>query len=395
MDVFLGEWLNLLLRWAHLIVGIGWIGTSFYFMALDYTLLKRERMNPGVMGTSWQVHGGGFYHVEKYTVAPATLPEVLHWFKWEAYLTWATGFGLLIVQYYVHAQAFLIDPAVMPLEPWQAIAISVVSLAAGWFIYDGLCRTKIGENTVLLALSVFALILIASVLYTKVFSGRGAFIHIGSLIGTIMAVNVFGVIIPNQKKMIAQMIAGQTPEPRFGAIGKQRSVHNNYLTLPVLLMMVSQHYPFLFTHPQSWLVVALILLSGGVIRHVLNRIDAGDDWNAYSWGLPAAAIALMAAIYVTAPQPRAATGAAAAVSDPEALAISQKHCVSCHARAPLHPAFKEPPKNMPLETVPELRRFAQQIYLQTVQNRAMPLGNQTGMTDEERASLGRWVNGLK
>ena len=204
-------------------------------------------MNPGVLGTAWQVHGGGFYHVEKYTVAPPTLPDVLHWFKWEAYLTWVTGFGLLIVQYYFHADAFLIDPGVMPLEPWQAIAISVASLAAGWFIYDGLCRTKVGENTALLALSVFALILIASVLYTKVFSGRGAFIHVGALVGTIMAVNVFGVIIPNQKKMIAQMIAGQTPDARYGEIGKQRSIHNNYLTLPVLLMMVSQHYPFLFT----------------------------------------------------------------------------------------------------------------------------------------------------
>jgi uncharacterized membrane protein len=394
MDVFLGEWLNLLLRWAHLIVGIGWIGTSFYFMALDYTLMKRERMNPGVMGTAWQVHGGGFYHVEKYTVAPATLPDVLHWFKWEAYLTWATGFGLLIVQYYFHAGAFLIDPAVMPLAPWQAIAISVVSLAAGWFVYDGLCRSRVGDNTVLLALSVFALILIAAVLYTKVFSGRGAFIHVGSLIGTIMAVNVFGVIIPNQKKMITQMIAGQTPEARFGAIGKQRSVHNNYLTLPVLLMMVSQHYPFLFTHPQSWLVVALILISGGVIRHVLNRIDAGDDLNAYGWGFPAAAIVLMSAIYVTAPASRVST-TGDAISDQQALAISQKHCVNCHAREPAHPAFKEPPKNMPLETVPELRRFAQQIYLQTVQNRAMPLGNQTGMTEEERAALGRWLNGQK
>ena len=200
-----------------------------------------------MLGTAWQVHGGGFYHVEKYTVAPPTLPDVLHWFKWEAYLTWVTGFGLLIVQYYFHADAFLIDPGVMPLEPWQAIAISVASLAAGWFIYDGLCRTKIGENTTLLALSVFALILIAAVLYTKVFSGRGAFIHVGALVGTIMAVNVFGVIIPNQKKMIAQLIAGETPDARYGEIGKQRSTHNNYLTLPVLLMMVSQHYPFLFT----------------------------------------------------------------------------------------------------------------------------------------------------
>jgi uncharacterized membrane protein len=393
LDVFLGEWVNLLLRWAHMIVGIGWIGTSFYFMALDYSLSGRERLNEGVLGTAWQVHGGGFYHVEKYTVAPPALPEVLHWFKWEAYLTWVTGFGLLIVQYYVHAEAFLVDPAVMPLTALQATAISVASLAAGWFIYDGLCRSRIGDNTVLLALSVFALILLASVLYTKVYSGRGAFIHVGALVGTIMAVNVFGVIIPNQKKMIAQMIAGQTPEARYGAIGKQRSVHNNYLTLPVLLMMVSQHYPFLFSHPQSWLVVALILLSGGLIRHMLNRIDAGANWDGYGWTLPAAAMALITAIYVTAPQPRATAGAA--VTDAEAMAISAKHCVTCHAQHPSHPAFKEPPKNVALETIPELRRYAQQIYMQTVQNRAMPLGNQTGMSDAEREALGRWIGGLR
>jgi uncharacterized membrane protein len=394
MEVFLGEWLNLLLRWAHMVVGIGWIGTSFYFMALDYTLTKRERMSEGVLGTSWQVHGGGFYHVEKYTVAPATLPEVLHWFKWEAYLTWATGFGLLIVQYYFHAEAYLIDPTVMPLTPWQATAISVASLTAGWFIYDGLCRSKVGDHTVALGIAVFALILVATMLFTKVFSGRGAFIHVGALVGTIMAANVFAVIIPNQKKMIAQILRGEKPEARFGAIGKQRSVHNNYLTLPVLLMMVSQHYPFLFSHPQSWLVVALILLSGGLIRHVLNRIDAGDDRNRYGWSLPVAALALLAMIFVTAPQPRgAATGNA--VADAEALAITTRHCTNCHARNPSHPAFKEAPKNVALETVADLKRYAAQIYLQTVQNRAMPLGNQTGMTDEERDALGRWVNGLQ
>jgi uncharacterized membrane protein len=394
VDVFLGEWLNLLIRWAHLVVSIGWIGTSFYFMALDYTLGQRERLNPGVLGTAWQVHGGGFYHVEKYTVAPAMLPDVLHWFKWEAYLTWVTGFGLMIVQYYFHADAFLIDPGVMPLDPLQAIAISVASLVAGWFIYDGLCRSKVGENTTLLALAVFALILIASVLYTKVFSGRGAFIHVGALVGTIMAVNVFGVIIPNQKKMIAQMIAGQRPEAHFGAIGKQRSVHNNYLTLPVLLMMVSQHYPFLFTHPQSWLIVALIIVIGALVRHMLNRIDAEGDWDSYGWVLPAVAMALITAIYVTAPVPRP-VAAGPAVSDIEALTITAKHCVMCHSSKPTHPAFKEPPKNIVLDNVPEMRRFAQQIYMQAVQNRAMPLGNQTGMTEAERDALGRWVNEAK
>ena len=201
-----------------------------------------------------------------------------------------------------------------------------------------------------------------------------------------------GVIVPGQKKMIAQMIAGQTPDARYGEIGKQRSTHNNYLTLPVLLMMVSQHYPFLFSHPQSWLIVALIIISGALLRHALNRVDAGDDWNSYGWTLPVAAMALIATIYVTAPQSRAVSTAGGAVADADAQNIVTRHCLSCHAKNPSHPAFKEPPKNVSLESVAEMRRYAQQIYMQTVQNRAMPLGNQTGMTDEERDALGRWVN---
>jgi uncharacterized membrane protein len=393
MDVFLGEWANLLLRWAHMIVGIGWIGTSFYFMALDYSLSRRERMGEGVLGTAWQVHGGGFYHVEKYTVAPKQLPETLHWFLWEAYLTWATGFGLLIVQYYAHPQTYLIDPAVMPLEGWQAIAISVLALAVGWAVYDGLCRSPVGQHTVLLAAAVFALIIAASVLFTHVFSGRGAFVHVGALVGTIMAANVFMVIIPNQKKMIAQMLRGEEPDPRYGAIGKQRSVHNNYLTLPVLLMMVAPHYPFLFSRPHAWLVVALILVIGGLVRHYINRIDAGDDWNRYGWTGVAAAIALVAAVYVTSPQP--ANVSARTTTDAEVMAISKKHCVNCHAREPTHPAFREPPKNMPLETIAELKQFARPVLQQTVLNRAMPLGNLTAMTEEEREKLGAWVRALR
>jgi uncharacterized membrane protein len=393
MEVFLGEWLNLALRWAHLVVGIGWIGTSFYFMALDYSLSKREGMNAGVLGTAWQVHGGGFYHVEKYTVAPPRLPPHLHWFRFEAYLTWVTGFGLLIVQYYLHARAYLIDPAVMALDAWQAIAISAASLAAGWAIYEGLCRSKIGQRTPLLALCVFVLIVAAAALYTQVFSGRGAFVHVGALTGTIMAVNVFAVIIPNQKKMIAQMLRGETPEARYGALGKQRSAHNNYLTLPVLAMMVAPHYPFLFSHPQAWLVVALILIGGGLIRHYLNRVDAGDDWSRFGWAAPVAAIALLAAIFLTAPRaPDLGTGT---VSDIEALAIAQKHCVSCHAAKPTHESFQEAPKNVTLETIADLRKYASLIFVQTVQNKAMPLGNQTGMSEDERAQLGRWIGASK
>jgi uncharacterized membrane protein len=388
MDVFLGEWVNLLLRWAHMIVGIGWIGTSFYFMALDFSLDTKERKSAGVHGTAWQVHGGGFYHVEKFTVAPPQMPEHLHWFKWEAYLTWVTGFGLLIVQYYLHANAYLIDPAVMPLEPWQAIAISVVSLLAGWAIYEALCRSPLGQNTTLLAVLVFALILLASVLYTKVFSARGAFLHVGAFIGTIMAFNVFMIIIPNQRKMVAQLLAGETPEARYGKIGKQRSTHNNYLTLPVLVMMVSPHYPFLSAHPQSWMVVALIIIAGALIRHYMNRVDAGDDFQAYGWTAPVAIFALLCAIYVTAPRPVTASGS---VSDADVLSLTAKHCTMCHAAKPTHESFKEPPKNVALESIGQIRKYAPLIMTQTVQNKAMPLGNQTGMTEDERIKLGQWI----
>lgn len=302
MDVFLGDWLNLLLRWAHMIVSIGWIGTSFYFMALDFSLNTKERKSTGVYGTAWQVHGGGFYHVEKFTVAPPHLPPHLHWFKWDAYLTWVTGFGLLVVQYYLHADAYLIDAAVMPLSPWQAVAISAGALAAGWIIYDGICRSPLGRNPTVLGVCIFVLVLLSAVLFTTVFSARGAFIHVGAFVGTIMAFNVFAIIIPNQKKMVAQLLRGEAPDARLGWIGKQRSTHNNYLTLPVLVMMVSPHYPFLSSHPQSWLVVALILIAGGLVRHYFNRVDAGDDWTTFGWAAPVAAFAVLVAIFLTAPK---------------------------------------------------------------------------------------------
>jgi uncharacterized membrane protein len=393
MDVFLGEWLNLLLRWFHMIVGIGWIGTSFYFMALDYSLDTKERKSKGVYGTAWEVHGGGFYHVEKFTVAPPQMPAHLHWFQWDANLTFMSGFGLMIVQYYLHAKSYLIDPAVMPLDTWQAVAISIASLIAGWAIYDGLCRSPLGKNTVLLAALVFVLILLASVLYTKVYSARGAFLHAGAFVGTIMAFNVFMIIIPNQKKAVAQLIAGQEPDARYGLIGKQRSTHNNYLTLPVLVMMVSPHYPFLSAHPQSWMVVALIIIAGAMIRHYINRVDAGDDWNSFSWSAPIAAFALCCAIYVTAPRTVTVT-VTGAVTDGDVLALTAKHCTMCHAKKPTHESFKEAPKNVMLESIGDLKKYAPLILTQTVQNKAMPLGNQTAMSEDERARLGAWIAAL-
>jgi len=383
------DWPNLFIRWGHMIAGIAWIGTSFYFVALDFSLRSRPNLPAGVSGEAWEVHGGGFYHVRKYLTAPSALPKDLIWFKWEAYLTWVTGFLLLIVQYYVQAGTYLIDPAVMPLGQWQAIAISVAALAAGWIVYDGLCRSPAGRHTGLLAVLVFAMILAAAYGFTQVFAGRGAFIHIGALIGTMMAANVFMIIIPNQRKIAAALVRGETPDPRLGATGKQRSLHNTYLTLPALLMMVSNHYPMVTNHPQAWLLAGLIVVAGALTRHFLVRTEVGDAQSEIAWTLPLIGTALAFALLLTQPQP--VTLFDGEVSDAEALTIVQSRCVACHAAKPSDPAIKAAPKGIALESIDNLRRYAAQIESQAVTNRAMPLGNKTGMTAEERAKLGTWI----
>ena len=388
MTAFLVDWLNLLVRWGHLVVGIGWIGTSFYFVALDFQLRKRAAMPPGVYGTAWLVHGGGFYNVEKYLVAPPALPPDLIWYKWDAYLTWVTGFALLTLQYYWNARQYLIDPTVLQMAPSEAVVISLMTLGGGWLAYDGLCRSALGRHTGLLALATLGLILAAAYLYTHVYSGRGAFIHVGAFIGTIMAVNVFGVIIPNQRKIVAALMAGEAPDPRLGQAGKQRSLHNNYLTLPVLLMMVSNHYPVLTGHPHGWLVVALVVLAGASVRHFINRHDAGDALARFWWALPLAAAAVLALVVLTAPR---GGGDAAAISDAQAMAIVEKHCTMCHAERPTHADIPEPPKGVVLTSVADLRRYADAITQQAVASTAMPLGNETGMTAAERGELGAWL----
>ena len=392
MTAFAADWLNLLLRWAHLIAGIAWIGTSFYFIALDLSLRRVRGAPEGVAGTAWEVHGGGFYRVEKYAVAPPSLPEHLTWFRWEAYLTWMTGFALLVVQFYFDAEAWLIDPAVMPLDVWQAVAISVASLAAGWLAYDAICRSKVGANAVVLAGVVFALVVFAAWGYTRVFSARAALIHAGALIGTLMAFNVFAVIIPNQKKAVAALLAREAPEPQLGAVARQRSVHNTYLTLPALLLMLSGHYPMLTGHPHAWLLVALIIVGGGCARHFLVHHEVGTPFASIAWTLPVMAAALAVSVWMTAPAPFDADATQAQqVSDAEALGIIDAHCAQCHAAQPAHPAFRTTPKNVVLETADDLRRYASLIDLHTVRTRTMPLGNETGMTDAERARLGAWL----
>ncbi len=381
MDPFLLEWLNILVRWGHLVAGIAWIGTSFYFVALDLSLKNQE---------AWEVHGGGFYHVKKFLSAPPNLPPDLIWFKWEAYLAWITGFGLLILQYYVQADLFLIDPTVLPLLPWQAIAISVVSLFAGWLVYDGICRSPIGQHTGWLALCVYALIVIAAFNYGRVFSGRGTFIHIGAFIGTIMAANVFAVIIPNQRKITAALLKGEKPDPKYGMIGKQRSLHNTYLTLPVLFMMTSNHYAIITGYPQAWALVGLVVLGGGVARHFLLRTEVHDDIAEIAWTIPVIALCLVAAVMLTEPS-KSLIPAGLKTSDAEVMALVQTHCQSCHSANPTDANIKQAPKGIMFASTDDLKHYARQIEAQAVRNRSMPLGNKTHMTVEERQKLGAWL----
>ncbi|MFT3989686.1 urate hydroxylase PuuD [Aestuariivirga sp.] len=383
------DWPGLLLRWGHMIAGIAWIGTSFYFVALDFSLRKDVPLPLGVAGEAWEVHGGGFYHVRKYLSAPASLPKDLIWFKWEAYLTWVTGFGLMVLLYYVQASTYLIDPAVMALSPWEAIAISVASLAGGWIIYTALCRSPLGRHTGWLALAVFVLIMCAAYGYTHVFSGRGAFIHIGAFIGTIMAANVFMVIIPNQRKITSALVKGEAPDPRLGAIGKQRSLHNTYLTLPVLAMMVSNHYPFITDHPHAWLLAGLIVVAGALARYFLVRTEVGDAQADIAWALPLIGAALALALLLT--QPSTLPVFNGTVTDADALSITANRCAACHSAHPTDFIIHTAPKGIMFDTVEDLRRYTREIETQAVRNKAMPLGNKTGMTDEERAKLGAWI----
>jgi uncharacterized membrane protein len=384
------EWWNFLIRWGHLVAGIAWIGTSFYFVALDFSLRKRAGLPAGVSGEAWEVHGGGFYHVQKYLVAPAQLPGHLIWFKWEAYLTWVTGFSLLVVQYYIFAGTYLIDPAKLDLTRWQAVVISLASLVAGWVIYDGLCRSPLVKKPVALGLSVFGLILIAAYGFALIYSGRGALIHVGAMIGTIMAANVFMVIIPNQRKITQSLLKGEMPDPRFGVTGKQRSLHNTYLTLPVLLVMTSNHFPLITENGHAWVLVGLVVIAGAALRHFLVRIEVGDPIGDIAWAIPLIGAGFMGVLLLTEPQ-QAVAYDGPPVTDAEVLAIAQSRCAACHGKVPSDPTVKAAPKGIELETIDNLKRYAERIAVQAVRSRAMPLGNKTGMTTEERAKLGAWI----
>ena len=387
------EWLNLIVRWLHVITGIAWIGASFYFVWLDNSIRPpapgSELAKKGVSGELWAVHGGGFYNPQKYLVAPAELPKELHWFKWEAYSTWLSGIALLTIAYYFNAQAMMIDKSVADISSLQAIGIGVGTLVVGWTVYDLLCRSPLGKHDLWFGIVVFVLIVAAAYGLTHVLSGRAAYIHVGALIGTIMVGNVLMLIIPGQRKMVEAMSAGRMPDPVHGQKAKQRSVHNNYFTLPVLFIMISNHYAMTYRHDHAWLVLAFIMAAGVFIRHFFNLRHKGR----VEWRYPAIGVALLAAVAVAIAPARpvaVAPAADAAAEFAKVKAIIEQRCASCHAERPTQPGFAAAPLGVMLESESEIHQNAEKIYKQTVQLKAMPLANLTQMTDAERAQIAAW-----
>jgi uncharacterized membrane protein len=390
MDAYTNGWLDLLVRWLHVIAAIAWIGSSFYFIALDNHL--RPPKDPhdseeGVGGEAWEVHGGGFYHVQKYRVAPPKLPEQLLWFKWEAYTTWLSGFALLVVLYYVNANTYLIDKSVADLSQWQAIAISVAMIAAAWLVYDGLCRL-LGGNDLLLAAALLAFITLSAWGAGQLFSGRGAYIQVGAMVGTMMVGNVFFVIIPAHWELVRAKEAGREPDPAPGIRAKQRSVHNNYLTLPVLFTMTSNHFPFTYGHSHAWLILVALMVIGAWVRHYFNLRHTGRN----AWWIPlTAAMGIALVAVLIRPQENKASTSGPQVPFARVNAIVEKRCAVCHATHPTYPGVGTAPKGVVLETPQEIAQEAPRIKVQAVDTKAMPLGNVTKMTQAERDVLARWI----
>jgi uncharacterized membrane protein len=387
MEAYLLDWAALLVRWLHFIAGVAWIGASFYFVMLDSSLsapARQQDRERGVTGELWAVHGGGVYQSQKFLLGPVGEPlaQNLHWSKWEAYTTWLSGMGLLAIVYWFGASTWLIDQQVMALSAPSGIAISIGFLAGGWLIYDPLCRLLRGRDNLLAAMILVLISLSAWALF-QLFSARAAYLHVGAMMGTIMAANVFFHIIPGQKRVVAQMRAGETPDAEPGIVGKQRSVHNTYFTLPVLFIMISNHYPMTYSHPQGWLVLIFIMLAGVLIRQyfVLRHSHRANPLLlALALGL------LLAMVWYLRP---VATDADAVVSEAQISEIINNRCIACHSSKPTQPGFVEAPLGIVLETPQQVEARADRIAA-TVQTRYMPLGNLTGMTDAERAAVAGW-----
>jgi uncharacterized membrane protein len=390
------DWMSLVFRWLHIVAAIAWIGSSFYFIHLDLSLKPGGGLPDGVQGGAWQVHGGGFYRIVKYLVAPKAMPDELTWFKWEAYTTWLSGIALMIVVYYLDADLFLIDKSNLDLSPLQAAGFSAGSLVLAWILYDAACKTALARNEWQLALGGYLFLVGLTWIFTHVLSGRGALNQIGAIVGTIMVANVFLVIIPNQKKIVAALLVGQPPDPRLGKASKLRSLHNNYLTLPVVALMMSNHYPLIFATRYNWLIVAILLLLGPVIRHFFNARHAGKKSPWWVWIVAAAGMIAILWLSAAGP-PGAAVGALPKVQSKAQPAFAEieeivsSRCGMCHASEPVWGSIVTAPKAVLLDRPEHILRNAKLIGRFAAWSNAMPPGNVTEMTDQERASLAAWL----
>ncbi|MDX8510632.1 urate hydroxylase PuuD [Mesorhizobium captivum] len=397
------DWLSFAVRWLHVITGIAWIGSSFYFVALDLGLRQRPGLPAGAFGEEWQVHGGGFYHIQKYLVAPAEMPEHLTWFKWESYATWLSGFAMLCVVYYAGADLFLIDPNVLNISVPVGILLSLATIGVGWIVYDLLCRSPLGKSDTGLMLVLYCVLVFIAWGLTHLFTGRAAFLHLGAITATIMSANVFMVIIPNQKIVVADLIAGRKPDPKYGKIAKQRSLHNNYLTLPVLFLMLSNHYPLAFGTQFNWVIASLVFIIGVLIRHYFNTVHARKGNPTWTW--LGAAVLFMIIIWLSTvpkvltgePKTSAASAAAqiymASAHFPAVRDTVLGRCSMCHTEEPVYEGIYHAPKGVMLDTDSRIAENAREIYLQAGRAHAMPPANVTQITDQERALLVAWFEG--
>ncbi len=387
MENHVYEWLNLTLRWIHMIVGIAWIGASFYFNWLENRLDRLSERDPGIAGQLWAIHGGGFYHLRKFEVAPTALPEHLHWFKWEAYTTWLSGMALLVVVYYLNARAFVVDPAKAELGELAAVGIGLGAIALSWIVYDLACKSPLRHRPGLLGAAIFGFFTLLALALDLVFGSRAAYIHVGAAIGTVMVANVFFVIIPGQRELVDALSGRRDPDPEPGHNALLRSRHNNYLTLPVLFIMISSHFPSTYGHAHGWAILVALSAIGVAVRHYFNIRHLQPR---AIWILPAAFVALAAVTWYTAPA-AIERGTTLIVPDDDIAVILDDRCTSCHAAAPTQPGFASPPAGLSLEDMETVRANAERIYMSTIATNTMPLGNLTGMTETERAVLGMWL----
>lgn len=389
LNPVISEWLSMIFRWLHVTTAMAWIGASFYFMATDMKLKPGENLPEGAAGEAWQVHGGNFWRMVKFTVAPTSMPRIFTWYLWDSRVTWLSGFALLILVYYMQADLFLIDKSVMVLTPFQAGLFSLVSLLAAWFAYDALCRSPLGKHEIALAIVVYLFLVVITYAFTQVLSGRAAVNQVGAIVGTFMVANAFTVIHPNQRKSVNTLFAGKRPAAELVTKARQRSIHNNYLTLPVILLMISNHYPLLYATRFNWVIVAIVLALGPFIRHFFNSRNAGKGNPWWTWAVVAAG--MLAVAYLSSFGPREKISAIAQPSFAEVEQIVSSRCSMCHMKSPVWAGIPAPGGGILLENSEDIRRNANAINLAAVLSSAMPPGNVTEMSSKERSVLAGWL----